>query len=337
MLRSFLAHEVMAKLKIYKLNKAPGAIRSLHVCTINILYPFAVGRSGRFAAHWLCLWRSSALQAPRSPWRRYYAQKAETASTKKRCRRQHRRNTAHKPSVSLKATCKGLMCYSIMDISAYCDIIKKNYEKGIPAMELTIISTSSRNIIEAVDIDRPFSDELSLQEEERYSFNAHIKIYKGKTLMGEIYGIVFDEETIENEGEDLQDVADMIDGDVEGAMAHLIKSDIFSKEINGDLIFTPPFDCYIQNYFLYSKDETENEKIAEYLFKNLYDLFLYCYGTHIRCFVTYPAPQHKDEKGNWVSTPDEDESIKNKMIKFHKKMGYSPLGDSGYFAINCVE
>lgn len=208
---------------------------------------------------------------------------------------------------------------------------------GILTMEITLRSSSSRNMLDWIDTDQPFSDRLNTLEEEKYSFEAHIEVYKETTLIGEIYGIVFDEETIENEGEDLVDVADMIDGDVEGAMEYLVSSDVFNKEIEGDLVFAPPFDCYIQNYFLYSKDENENNIIAEYLFKNLNNIFLHCYGTHIRCFVTYPAPQHKDEKGNWVSTPDEDESIRNQMIEFHKKMGYTPLGDSGYFAVNCME
>lgn len=204
-------------------------------------------------------------------------------------------------------------------------------------MKITIRSSSSRNILDWIDTDESFSDGLNMLEEERYSFDAHIVVYKETTLIGEIYGIVFDEETIENEGEDLVDVADMIDGDVEGAMEYLVSSDIFNKEIEGELALAPLFDCYIQNYFLYSKDENENRIIAEYLFKNLSDIFLYCYGTHIRCFVTYPAPQQKDEKGNWVSTPDEDGDISKKMIGFHKKMGYTPLGESGYFAVNCME
>jgi hypothetical protein len=203
-------------------------------------------------------------------------------------------------------------------------------------MEITIRSSSSRNILDWIDTDELFSDRLNTLEEEKYSFEAHIEVYNETTLIGEIFGIVFDEEKIENDGEDLVDVADMIDGDVEGAMEYLVSSDIYKKEIEGDLVFDPLFDCYIQNCFLYSKDENENRIIAEYLYKSLNNIFLYCYGTHIHCFVTYPSPQHKDEKGNWVSTPDEDESIKNQMIEFHKEMGYTPLGDSGYFAVNCI-
>ena len=202
-------------------------------------------------------------------------------------------------------------------------------------MEITIKSSSSRNLLDWIDTDEPFSDGLNMLEEEKYSFEARIKVYKEKTLIGEIYGIVFDEETTEKEGEDLEDVADMIDGDVEGAMAYLVRSNIYKKEIDGDLVFAPLFDCYIQNYFLYSKDENENKIIVEYLFKNLSDIFLYCFGTHMRCFVTYPAPQHIDN-GHVVDTLDKDGTIKEKMIEFHKKMGYTPLGESGYFAINCI-
>lgn len=140
---------------------------------------------------------------------------------------------------------------------------------GIITMEITIRSSSSRDVFECIDTDESFSDELNTLEEEKYSFEARIKVYKGTTLIGEIYGIVFDEETIENYGEDLEDVADMIDSYVEGAMACLVGSDIYKKELDGDFVVTPLFDCYIQNYFLYSKDENENRIIAEYLF-NVY-------------------------------------------------------------------
>ena len=204
-------------------------------------------------------------------------------------------------------------------------------------MEIIIKSSSSRNTLDWMDTDETFSDGLKMLEEERYSFEACIQAYKETTLIGEIYGIVFDEETIENEGEDLVDVADMIDGDVEGAMEHLVSSEIFNREIEGELSLAPLFDCYIQNYFLYSKDDSENRMIAEYLFKNLNDIFLYCFGTHIRCFVTYPAPQNIDDCGQVVDTPDEDGTVREKMIEFHKGMGYTPLGESGYYAVNCMK
>jgi hypothetical protein len=204
-------------------------------------------------------------------------------------------------------------------------------------MEITIKTSSSRNKLEWIDTDESFSDGLNKLEEEKYSFEARIEVYKETNLIGEIYGIVFDEEAIENEGEDLEDVADMIDGDVEGAMGYLVRSDIYKKEIDGELALAPLFDCYIQNYFLYSKDENENRIVSEYLFKNLNDIFLHCYGTHIRCFVTYPAPQHIDDCGHVVDTPDKDGTIKETMIEFHKKMGYTPLGKSGYFGVTCVK
>ena len=204
-------------------------------------------------------------------------------------------------------------------------------------MEIKIKSSSSRDILEWINTDETFNDGLNMSDEEKYSFEARIQVYKGTTLIGEIFGIVFDEETIENDGEDLIDVADMIDGDVEGAMGYLVRSDIYKEEIGEDLAFAPLFDCYIQNYFLYSKNEDENRIIAEYLFKNLNDIFLYCYGTHIRCFVTYPAPQHIDDRGQVVDTQDKDGTIREKMIEFHKKMGFTQLGESGFFAINCME
>ena len=204
-------------------------------------------------------------------------------------------------------------------------------------MEIEIRSSSSRDILEWINTDEPFFEWLDMLEEDKYSFEVRIEVYNETVLVADLYGIVFDEETIENEGEDLEDVADMIDGDVEGAMAYLVNSDMYNREIDGELVQAPLFDCYIQNYFLYSKDENENKMIAEYLFKNLSDIFLYCFGTHIRCFVTYPAPQNIDDCGQVVDTPDEDGTIREKMIEFHKGMGYTPLGESGYFAVNCLE
>jgi len=211
----------------------------------------------------------------------------------------------------------------------------------IITMEITIQTSSTRDILDWTNTDEPFFEGLDMIEETRYSFEVRIEIHKGKILVGDFYGLVFDEETIKSAGEDLVAAANKIDVDIEGpevkdAIKYLVNSEIFKKGIDGDLLLPPLFDCYVQNFFLHSKDENEKRIIAEYLFKNLSDIFLYFFHIQIRCFVTYPVPQHL-EYGQVVDTPDEVGTIKAKMIEFHKKMGYTPLGESGYFAVNCTE
>ena len=117
-------------------------------------------------------------------------------------------------------------------------------------------------------------------------------------------------------------------------MANLTASKVFKQELDENLAFVPLYDCYIQNYFITPK--FENSGIETYLFKNLYDIFLYCFNTHIRCFVACPAPQHEEKDGSWVDIPDADGSIKNSLIEFHKQMGYKALGKSGFYAVNCM-
>lgn len=201
-------------------------------------------------------------------------------------------------------------------------------------MEYTIKAHSSREQLTLSPSDEPIPEQLKMYEEEKYTFRVCIKLYVNSRLAVSLYGIVFDEETIENDGEDLDDVADMIDGDVQAAIAYLIGSPIFDKELDENLAFDPPYDCYIQNYFISPK--FQGSGIEEYLFKNLYDIFFYCFNTHIRCFVTYPKPQGEDRNGDWFDIPDEDGKIRTKMIQFHEKMGYKPIKNTGFYAINCM-
>ncbi len=208
-------------------------------------------------------------------------------------------------------------------------------------MEIALQYSTTRNM-EWASTETTFFEGLDMILETRFSFGARIEVYKGSTLVGDFYSLVFDEDTIESAGEDLVSAANMIDVDVEGpevkdAIKYLVRSDIFKQEIYDCFLSAPLFDCYIQNLFFYTKDENENRIIAEYLFKNLSDIFLYFFNIRIRCFVSYPAPRHINYYGQEVDTPDKDGAIRKKMIEFHKKMGYTQLEETGFFAINCFE
>lgn len=199
-------------------------------------------------------------------------------------------------------------------------------------MKLKIKVSSSRNEIEWIDINEPFSQ--CIDEMEEYSFRAFLSIFEEDTLVAEVYGVVFDEEKIINEGQDIVDIADMYDGDTEGAISTLIKSKIYKQELDENLIFTSPYSCYIEK--VYVNPEYRGKGIGKYIFNNLYDIFLHCLNIHIRCFIIYPKPQQPDDEGNWENSPDEDGSMKKLMIDVIKKSGYREIGKSGYFAINCM-
>lgn len=199
-------------------------------------------------------------------------------------------------------------------------------------MKLEIKVSSSRSRMEWLDINEPFSQ--CIDEMEEYSFRAFISVYKNRTLVAEAHGILFDEDKILNEHQNIVNIADMFDGDSEGAMAALIKSKIYKQELDEDLIFVPPYVCYLER--VYVNPEHRVNGIGKYIFRNLYEIFLHCLNIHTRCFVIYPKPQRPDEHGNWGNYPDEDGSMKKLMINVIKKAGYKQIGKSGYYAINCM-
>lgn len=197
-------------------------------------------------------------------------------------------------------------------------------------MILKIEVSSSRDEIEWIDTNEPFSQ--CIDEMEQYSFRAFVSIFEEDNLVAEVSGIVFDEQKILNEGQDIVDIADMYDSDTFGAISTLIESKIYKQELDENLIFTPPYSCYIEK--VYVEPEYRRKGIAKYIFNNLYEIFLHCLNIHIRCFVIYPNPQQPNEKGIWENLSDED--MKKLMINVIKKSGYRRIGKSGYFAINCM-
>lgn len=197
-------------------------------------------------------------------------------------------------------------------------------------MILKIEVSSSRDEIEWIDTNEPFSQ--CIDEMEQYSFRAFVSIFEEDNLVAEVSGIVFDEQKILNEGQDIVDIADMYDSDTFGAISTLIESKIYKQELDENLIFTPPYSCYVEK--VYVEPEYRRKGIAKYIFNNLYEIFLHCLNIHIRCFVIYPNPQQPNEKGIWENLSDED--MKKLMINVIKKSGYRRIGKSGYFAINCM-
>lgn len=181
-------------------------------------------------------------------------------------------------------------------------------------------------------INEPFSQWID--EMEQYSFRVLLRVYIKGTIVAEVRGHVFDEDKIMNERQNIVYIADMFDGDVQGAMYALIKSKIYKQKVDEDLVFVPPYICYIERVYINPKYRKKG--ISKYIFNNLYDIFLHCLNIHTRCFVIYPKPQQPGEKGSWVDSPDEDGSMKKLMIDVIKKSGYRQIGKSGYFAINCM-
>jgi len=199
-------------------------------------------------------------------------------------------------------------------------------------MKLDLYVTTSREDIENLILNEPFSK--SIEEREEYSFYVFLKIYSGRTLVAELNGMVFDEDKIMNDGNDMTDVADMHYGDVYGAICTLMKSNIYKEELDIDLMYASPYSSYIERVYINPK--YRNKGVGKYIFNQLYDIFLHCLNIHTRCFVICPKPQLPDDKKNWINATDEDGSKKKLMIDVIKKSGYKRIGKSEFYAINCM-
>lgn len=193
---------------------------------------------------------------------------------------------------------------------------------------------SSRHYTLINDFNDVFTE--SIDEQEVFSFVGGVNLQDEDTneILATVSGIFFDEEKILNENENIVDLADMLDGDVEGAMYALSRSNIHSRELNYEKAMLPLFSCYIQRIYVYP--QYRGLGIARYIFINLEQIFLHCFNTPIHSFVIYPKPQQPDEKDCWHDYPDENGVMLKRMVSLLKKDGYKQIGKTGYYAKNCA-
>ena len=169
-----------------------------------------------------------------------------------------------------------------------------------------------------------------------FVFNGGFDLHDDDTdeKIATVSGIFFDEYKILNEGEDIVELADIIDVDVYRAMLDLSKSKLHNQDLDENKAWLPLFSCYIERIYIYPKFRSRG--LGRYIFENLEQIFLHCFNTYIHSFVIYPKPQQPDEKNGWINSPDADGSILKRMIDILKKTGYKKIGKSRFYAINCA-
>jgi GNAT superfamily N-acetyltransferase len=215
-------------------------------------------------------------------------------------------------------------------------------------LEYRIKSSTSRSRVDFLAMAEPFSD--SVNDMERYSFFVSVEIYAFETddnfefspddgvLAATLEGIIFDENKIIDEEQDMTDIADMFDSDTEGAIYNLVNSEQYKRDIGADFLFTSLYSCYISK--LYVEPDSRKKGIASYILDNLYDIFLHSFNTPIRCFVTFPDPQVYLRESNDIvareNAPDESEEMKKILISIIEKVGFKNINHTGFYAVNCM-
>lgn len=193
---------------------------------------------------------------------------------------------------------------------------------------------SSRHFETYIDIDEPFTE--SIDENQEYCFfgGFTLKDEDSDDLIAIVEGYFFDEDKIVDEGQDIVDIADMLDADVYGAMYALTHSRLYKKEVDMDLAMRSLFSCYISRVFVY---ETYRGKgIGRYIFENLSAICLHCFNTQIHCFVICPKPQHPTDNNTWVDSEDKDGKMLKLMVSTIIKSGYRQISKTEFYAINCA-
>lgn len=192
---------------------------------------------------------------------------------------------------------------------------------------------SSRHYVAIPCIDEEFR--CAVNEEQMYSFYAgfSLKDDNNGEIIALVNGTFFDEDRIMNEGESLVNVADMINGDIYGAISSLVDDELFTQGLNENKAMLPLFSCYIERVYIYPN--YRNRGIASFVFNNLEQIFWHSFNTPIHCFVIYPKPQQPVSEHEWIDYPDDDGEMLKQMINVISKVGYQKLGDTGYYAINC--
>ena len=130
-------------------------------------------------------------------------------------------------------------------------------------MEFVIESSSSRSSI-CADLDTAFQDRVEAMEDGKYSFAFSITlktcgdVEDGRTDSGGekiaiLYGRLFDEDRILNDGWTLDQIADDTDQDTYDAMVQLMHSKVFKEEVDADKLFTPLFNGYVSTVYIYPR------------------------------------------------------------------------------------
>lgn len=199
-------------------------------------------------------------------------------------------------------------------------------------MKIDIKVSSSREKSIGMDLKEAFPSYVDEMNE--YSFHVSISVSENGSRVATVHGLVFDENKILNEHENIVNIADIHSADALGAISSLVKSSIYKQESDENLIFESPYICYIETLYVYP--QYRGKSIGKYIFNNIYNIFLYSLNIHTRCLVICPKPQEPVDKHSWVNSLDDDGRLKKIMLNVLKGCGYKRIGKTEFFAINCM-
>ncbi len=191
--------------------------------------------------------------------------------------------------------------------------------------------TSKENVI--FDTDTSFADDSF--ELEKYYNRITIHIYdvdeddfsgdfeeEDLNLVAIIEAILFNYDLIEEDGEDVIDVADSIEADVYSNIYELKNSKYFDEDdiYIGDI-------CSLERFYIAPKYRRRG--VGKYLMENLCDIIKYHSNIEVGYIVTFIKPMdYTDEK--WVDVKN-SKDMKKIMVDFYKKNGFKRIRKSNYF------
>ncbi|MBS6554054.1 MAG: GNAT family N-acetyltransferase [Clostridium sp.] len=141
-------------------------------------------------------------------------------------------------------------------------------------------------------------------------------------LVARIETIIFDYDLIEEDDEDIVDVADSITGDVYSNIEELINS----KYFDNNYIFVGNI-CSLERFYI--MPEYRNKGIGKYLINNLCELIKEHSNINISYIVAFLKPMDFIDN-KWVDTPN-PQKMKNMMVEFYKNNGFKRIKKSNYF------
>jgi len=175
-----------------------------------------------------------------------------------------------------------------------------------------IRSFSNRDSVTRVDPSVSF-DEMFL-DESRYSFCAGFEFLRVNTKTGEsdrlaqVQVVLFDEDKIKKEGEDLAGIADCYSQDAFDSVDQYMRSKLYKNRCT-KAGYKATTLCYLQQLFVYP--EFRHHGVGTYLLDNMSQIISYLYNSPVSCIITTPEPQ--DEKEEVIEDPD------GQMVKIMKK------------------
>lgn len=185
-------------------------------------------------------------------------------------------------------------------------------------MYLTYKIFTSRNKSQ-VKLEKNFSD--SIMELDRYFFDFTISVLSNNKKVAILKGTIFDNDLIENDDKTIDDIADSIDGDVEGAISMLYNETNYA--VFGEV-------CYIDRFYILPNFRQKG--IGSYLLSNLRDILRFLFDAKIEFFTTFISPHNYIDK-KWIE--NDDKKMKKLMTSLFVKYGFKEIGNSGNYAKIC--